>query len=178
MNSIIGTAPYYPGIAVLRGPVESIPSQTCVDDLISAQAKARPDAIAVVAGNGSFTYAELEARATRVAHLLQSVGVGPDVLVAVFVERSLELAVALLGVLKAGGAYIPLDESYPHERLEFMLSDAQPLVLLTQKSFLPKLPETRAKVVLLDGEIGPADSRPCEKESTPENLAYVLYTSG
>ena len=103
------------------------PRDTCVHELFEAQAAGTPEAIAVVYGDETVTYGELNARANRLAHHLRGLGVKPDARVAICVERSLEMVVGLLAVLKAGGAYVPLDPAYPRERLAFMLKDSAPL---------------------------------------------------
>ena len=107
------------------------PRDTCVHELFEAQAARTPEAIAVVQGDGRLSYAELNARANRLAHYLRGLGVKPDARVAICVERSLEMVVGLFAILKAGGAYVPLDPAYPAERLAFMLKDSAPVVLLT-----------------------------------------------
>ena len=101
--------------------------------MFEAQVAQTPDAVAVVCADAHLTYRELNRRANQVAHHLQTLGVGPEVLVGLCTERSLEMVVGLLGILKAGGAYVPLDPAYPQERLAFMLEDAQVSVLLTQE---------------------------------------------
>src|SRR5260221_611509 len=107
------------------------PSHMCVPQLIGRQAAATPDAIALVAGAQTLSYKELNQRANQLAHYLQTLGVGPNVLVGLCVERSLDLVVGLLGILKAGGAYVPLDPMYPTERLAFMLEDSHAPILVT-----------------------------------------------
>jgi amino acid adenylation domain-containing protein len=127
------------------------------------------------------TYGELNRRANQLAHHLRTLGVGPEVLVAICVERSLEMVIGLLGILKAGGAFVPLDPAYPKERLAFMLKDAQVPVLLTQERLVAGLPEQDTKVICLDSgwEIIARESGENPGSSTlPENLAYVIYTSG
>jgi len=130
------------------------------------------------------SYKELNAKANQLAHYLQTLGVGPEVLVGICVERSPEMIVGILGILKAGGAYVPLDPNYPKERLAFMLKDARVSVLLTQDKIVKRLPEHEAKVVCLDTDWGKiaADSQNLKKnpvnKATPGNLAYVIYTSG
>ncbi len=109
------------------------PRDKCVHDLFEEQAARTPDAVAASFEERQLTYEELDRRANQLAHRLIGLGVGPETLVGVCLERSLDLIVALLGVLKAGGAYLPLDPSYPEARLAFMLSDARAPVLLTQK---------------------------------------------
>ena len=132
-----------------------------------------PDAVAVVFGDRELSYAALDAHANRLAHHLQSLGVGPESMVGLCVERSPEMVVGLLGILKAGGAYLPLDPDYPRERLAFMLADAGAPVLVTQQALLERLPAaaiaTRT-IVRLDadwpaiarqpGTAPPLDTRP------------------
>jgi amino acid adenylation domain-containing protein len=157
------------------------PRNRCVHQLFEAQADKTPEATAVVFEKQQLTYSELNRRANRLAHHLVKLGVGPDVLVGICVERSLDMVVGLLAILKAGGAYVPLDPAYPLERLSFMLEDAELPVLLTQDRVRRNLPESSARIVCLD-----TDWNEIEKESTensackaqPENLAYVIYTSG
>jgi amino acid adenylation domain-containing protein len=156
------------------------PRDMCVPQLVAAQAAATPNATALVAGGHTLTYGELNQRANTVAHTLQALGVGPDVPVCICVERSLSMVVALLGTLKAGGAYIPLDPAWPPERLGFMLNDAQAPVLVTQQRVAARLPAPRAHVVLLDVEAALATQSAANPPSAARanNLAYVIYTSG
>ena len=150
-------------------------------DLVSAQAARAPQSVAVVFEGQSLTYAELEARANRLAHHLRHLGVGPESRVGVCAERSPELVVALLGVLKAGGAYVPLDPSYPAERLAYMLEDSGVPVLLTQERLLERLPAHSAQVLRLDADAALWEGRASEPPAVqvePESLAYVIYTSG
>jgi len=146
-----------------------------------AQADLTPAATAVVAGGLHLTYAELEARANQLARHLQALGVGPEVRVALCLERSEQLLVGILGVLKAGGAYVPLDPAYPAERLAFLLEDSRAPVVLTRTSLLPVLPAHEARVVLVDahaGEIAACAAARPEPSALPQNLAYFIYTSG
>ncbi|MGK3091280.1 amino acid adenylation domain-containing protein [Streptomyces sp. WAC01490] len=147
-------------------------------ELFAARTRARPDAPAVVSGTQMLTYAELEARADAVAWLLKDAGVGQDVPVVVRVDRSPNMAVALLGVLKAGGVYVPLDPKYPSERNKFVLEDTGAPVVLTTRELASVPADGRARTVLLD-EPGPdaarTDSPPAPR---PQDLAYVIYTSG
>ncbi|MGH6832626.1 MAG: non-ribosomal peptide synthetase, partial [Methyloceanibacter sp.] len=127
------------------------------------------------------TYRELNQRANKLAHTLQSLGVGPEVLVAICVERSAEMIVGLLAILKAGGAYVPLDPAYPKERLAFMLEDAGSPVILTQQSLAGDLPQHDASVVCLDrdwDEIARQADQAPQSGVGANNLAYVIYTSG
>ena len=155
-----------------------------VADLVEDQVERRPTALAVVAREGSLTYAELDACANRLAHHLQSLGVGPELVVGVCVERSLEMAVGFLGVLKAGGACLPLDPSYPPERLALMLADSATPVVLVGPHLLGRLPPHGARTVSLDADgadaaaVARLPSRPPVRQVAPDNLAYVIYTSG
>ena len=123
-----------------------------IHELFERQVERSPHATAVVFEKNSLTYSELNRRANDLAHHLRALGVGPDVLVALFFERSLDMVVGMLGVLKAGGAYIPLDPNHPRNRLEFMLADAKPLVMLTQTQLQSKLPPHRSRVIAIDAE--------------------------
>ena len=156
------------------------PKDLYIHQLFEAQVKRTPDEIAVVFATEQLTYRELNAQANQVAHYLKALGVGPDVLVGICLERSLWMVVGLLGILKAGGAYLPLDPAYPQERLAFMLEDAQVPLLLTQKRLLEGLP-SRAKLVCLDSDwqsIAQSSQENSVSEVTADHLAYVIYTSG
>ena len=157
------------------------PHDQCIHQLVETQVERTPDAIAALFEDERLSYRELNARANQVAHYLQSLGVGPEVLVGICVERSIEMLVGLLGILKAGGAYVPLDPGFPQQRLQFMLADAQISVLLTQERLLAALPELKAQVVSLDRDwsaIAQASPKNLDSDVTAENLAYVIYTSG
>ncbi|MFD0787212.1 AMP-binding protein, partial [Micromonospora azadirachtae] len=147
---------------------------------IEQRAARTPDAVALRFEGASVTYAELNAAANRVAHRLRAAGVGPETLVGVCAERSVELVAGLLGVLKAGGAYLPLDPEYPADRLAFMLTDAAAPLVLVQEHLRGVLPETGATVLVLDDERTWADQPTTDPApaSGPEHLAYVIYTSG
>ena len=152
-----------------------------VCQLFESQVKQTPGAVAVQFGETSLTYGELNQRANQLAHYLQERDVGPEKLTGIFIDRSLEMVVALLGTLKAGAAYLPLDISYPPERLSFMLNDAAVPVLLTQENLLPRVPECNAEIICLDRDRAEferqSDSDPITRV-TRENVAYVIYTSG
>ncbi len=157
------------------------PRDKCIHQLFEEQVEKTPDAVAVVFEDKQLTYSELNSRANQLAHYLQSMGVKPEVLVGICVERSLLMIVGLLGILKAGGAYVPLDPNYPSERLAYMLSDAGVPVLLTQQSLVASLPEHQAQVVCLDSgweAIANQGIQNPPSKVTAENLAYVIYTSG
>ena len=152
------------------------PRTALVDQLFEQQARQTPDRIAVEFDGCRLTYRELNHRADQLAGHLRALGVGPGQLVGVYVERSPDMVVALLAVLKAGGAYIPLDPIYPADRLAFMIEDAQPIVLLTQREFQTALPPHAAKVVCVDA-FEPATA-PATGERQATDPAYVIYTSG
>ncbi|MEH2107766.1 amino acid adenylation domain-containing protein [Nostoc sp.] len=154
------------------------PQSKCIHELFEDQVEKTPNAIAVVYENESLTYQELNLRANQLAHYLQTLGVGAEVLVGICIERSPLMVVGLLGILKAGGAYVPLDPAYPQERLAFMLEDAQVSVLLTQKSLVATLPPHKARVVCLDSDISSTRTENLLHTVTTDNLAYVIYTSG
>ena len=157
------------------------PHNKCLHQLFEIQAAKTPDNIAVVFEDRRLTYKELNAVANKVSHYLQKIGVGPNVLVGVYMERSLALAVAIWGVLKAGGAYIPLDPSYPNDRLVYMLEDAAVKIVLTQENLKPLSGLHENHVISLDDEQLPFGCESIENpvvEATSDHLAYVIYTSG
>ncbi len=164
----------------------NFPQDQALHQRIEAQVARTPEATALIfvdptAGEASLSYAELNAQANQLAHLLQSQGVGPGVLVGLYIERSPEMLVSVLAVLKAGGAYVPLDPTFPVERIAFMLADCQAVVLLTQAKLLEALPNHTAHVICVDANDDSITSQP-ETNLTPitqpEDLAYVIYTSG
>ncbi|NEO43856.1 MAG: AMP-binding protein, partial [Moorea sp. SIO4A3] len=157
------------------------PTDKCIHQLFEEQVKKRGNAIAVVFDQEQLTYQELNQRANQLAHHLQNLGVEPEVLVGICVERFLQMVVGLLGILKAGGAYVPLDPNYPGERLSYMLADSGVEVLLTQQSLLESLPSHTAQMVCLDSDWGAIEQYSGENLDvgvTSDNLAYVIYTSG
>ena len=153
-------------------------------ELVEAQVARSPQAVAVVHESGQeLTYAELDQQANRLAHRLRELQVGPNTLVGLCLERTPDMVVAMLAVAKAGGGYLPLDPTYPADRLAFMLSDAKAPVLLTQEKLRSLLPDHQAKVVSLDGEAEalaskPATAPPPSPQASLEDVAYVIYTSG
>ena len=158
------------------------PRQLCVHQLIEAQASRTPNATAVVFGSERLSYGELDRRANQVANHLIKLGATPDGLVGICLERSLEMVVGLLGILKAGAAYVPLDPAYPPDRIAFMLQDSEIPLLLTQSQLKENLPSAgNAQVVLLDShwpEISQQSQSSPALALNPENRAYVIYTSG
>jgi amino acid adenylation domain-containing protein len=157
------------------------PRGKTVHRLFEEQAQRTPEAVAVVFGEERLTYRQLNERANRLARHLGKLGVGPEVLVGLFVERSLDTVVGILAILKAGGAYVPLDPGYPRQRLEFMVKDSAAPVVVTQEDLSTVLPDGDFRRVRLDAdwaEIERESAENPESHSTPHNLAYVIYTSG
>ncbi len=169
------------------------PADKTIHQLFEEQVKRTPDNIAVVFEGEQLTYTKLNQQANQLAHHLQSLDVGPEMLVGLCVERSIEMVIGLLGILKAGGAYVPLDPSYPAERLAFMLADANVSILLTQSHLRDSLPEiscpkgVKAQVVCLDTQRARcSDWREIKRLPTvnlevpvkADNLAYLMFTSG
>ncbi|MGO4263842.1 AMP-binding protein, partial [Lysobacter sp. TAB13] len=146
-----------------------------------AQVALTPDAPAVSYEQQTLSYAELDRRANQVAHRLIALGVKPDDRVAICVERSLDMVVGLLGILKAGGGYVPLDPAYPADRLAYMLEDSAPVALLSQSALRASLPQAECPVLELDDAAVWAQARtdtPVVSNLHPHHLAYVIYTSG
>jgi len=159
---------------------QDYPQDTTLQQLFEQQVERTPQAVAVITENGQLTYDSLNRQANQLAHYLQSIGVGPDKLVGICVERSLEMMVGLLAILKAGGAYLPLDPEYPDHRLAFMIEDAKPVALLAGSEQIMNLPKVGHSLCLDTDQAlwnrfstdNPATS------SQPQNLVYVIYTSG
>ncbi|HEX7239065.1 MAG TPA: amino acid adenylation domain-containing protein, partial [Longimicrobiaceae bacterium] len=160
---------------------EEAPAAGLVHDRIAERAARAPDAPALAGDGGALTYAELERRANRLARLLRSLGVGPEARVGICLERGPEVAVAMLGVLRAGGAFVPLDPGMPAERLERLAEDAGLRALVTRDRLRGLFAPGGAEVVSLDGDRERIDAEPDtapEAAVSPESLAYVIYTSG
>ncbi|HEU4558161.1 MAG TPA: amino acid adenylation domain-containing protein, partial [Longimicrobium sp.] len=159
-----------------------VPAGLCVHHLFEAQAERTPAAVAVSFAEESLSYAELNQRANQLAHHLVALGVGPDVRVGLCLERSLEMAVALLAVVKAGGAYVPFDPSYPADRLRQLLEDSRPAVLLAHGAAGERFADAGVPVVDVEADAAEWTSRPATNPEiaglTPEHLCYVIYTSG
>jgi len=156
-----------------------LPGGTCVHDLFAAQVESTPEAVALSFLERELTYAELDARADRLARSLRALGVGPEVTVGIFLERSLEMVIGQLAILKAGGAYLPLDPHHPARRLADIVADSGVRVVLSERRLAKSLPATEATLLLLDagGSAPPGEGR-AGAAALPENLAYVLFTSG
>jgi amino acid adenylation domain-containing protein len=158
------------------------PQHLCIHQLFEAQVEKTPDAVAVVFENEYLTYKGLNQRANQLAHYLQKLEVKPEVLVGICLERSLDMIVGILGILKAGCAYLPLDPAYPQERLAFMVQDAKVSVLLTQTKLLQSLPVLPTQLIELDRDwqhiATLPSSNPVNTQLHPDHLAYIIYTSG
>jgi amino acid adenylation domain-containing protein/FkbH-like protein len=157
------------------------PRNQCVHQLFEAKACLEPKKAAVSFGKTSLSYHDLNTRANQLAHLLRRCHVGPEVPVAICINRSAEMVIGLLAILKAGGAYVPLDSSYPAERLEFMLADTGANILLTEQPLLSRLPEHVEKVICLDTDwelIAREPQDNLQNNATADTLAYITYTSG
>src|ERR1043165_4759999 len=155
--------------------------EACFHQLFERQAELTPTSTAAVFNDHSVSYTELNARSNQLARRLKKAGVGPETLVGVCIDRSIEMIVGVLGILKAGAAYVPLDPGYPHARLDFILKDTGVPVVVTQRKQLTKLPESSAQTVLLDDDWPAISEEPSDNLDTlvsPDNLAYVIYTSG
>ncbi|MGC2691766.1 MAG: amino acid adenylation domain-containing protein [Desulfobaccales bacterium] len=157
------------------------PKDRCIHELFAEQAVQRPQAPALSFGGPILTYGQLDARANRWAHHLRRLGVGPDVPVGICMEPAVEMLVGVLGILKAGGCYVPLDTDYPSERITFMLADTQAKVLLTQPHLMGAMPEGDALTICVDPKdaevLGEGTETPANV-ARPDNLACIFYTSG
>ncbi len=157
------------------------PREMLAHQLFEAQVERTPDATAVIFEDAALTYRELNARANQLAYRLRESGVAADDRVGIFLERSLEMVVAVLGVLKSGAAYVPMDPIYPPQRIQMMIEDSQMRVLVSQQSLLDALPEHHAELVLVDADRARLAAQPKDNPApaaTSENLAYVIFTSG
>jgi amino acid adenylation domain-containing protein/thioester reductase-like protein len=161
------------------------PKDRCIHELFEEQVQRTPDAVAVVFGEERLTYGELNQRANQLAYYLRAQGVEPETLVGICVERSTEMIVGLLGIMKAGAAYVPMDPAYPKDRIAYTLEDSKVSVLLTQERLAGGLSEQQAKVVCLDADWGVIEQHARligDEHSTSgvkaDHLAYVIYTSG
>jgi myxalamid-type nonribosomal peptide synthetase MxaA len=158
------------------------PAEKCIHELIEAQVAKTPKATAVVYEGQRLSYGDLNTSANQLAHHLRALGVGPESRVGICMERSLDIVVALLATMKAGGCYIPLDPGYPEDRLRYMVADTRPAVVLTHNRLREKLPaNTGTRVLYLDSDSQQIGGEPMTnpgRNVAPDNLAYVIYTSG
>ena len=160
--------------------VTDYPTNKTLSDLFEEQVSRTPDAVALDFDGHQLTYAQLNGRANQLAHYLKSKGVGPEVLVGLFMDRSIEMVVGIYGVIKAGGAYVPIDPEYPGERIDYIIGDTDVPVILTQEHLAGQLTADRERVCL-DSDWHTVSQSPEEnpaRTTTTENLAYVIYTSG
>ena len=184
-DSQIATLPLFTEVekqqlsAASQGPVTEFPQDKCIHQLFEAQVEQTPDDVALVFHEEELSYRELDQRATQLARYLRQQGVGPDVVVGVCIERSLEMMVGVLGVLKAGGAYLGLDPAYPQERLQLMLDDARVNVLVTQERFANRFDSIEKIYIDKDWpEIVAERKAPLPADMSTDQLAFVVFTSG
>lgn len=154
-----------------------------VEDRLQATLLNLPDSetIALISSNQQLTYRELNQQANQLAHYLQALGVKPETLVGIYMNRSVDLIVGILGILKAGAAYVPLDPGYPKERLSFILEDTRAQIVITHSSLISELPTNLTHVICVDTSwevLAQQNTENPENLPLPENLAYVMYTSG
>jgi amino acid adenylation domain-containing protein len=163
-----------------QGKQIEFPGNVCIHELFERQVELTPNAPALVFDKQTLTYSELNSRANQLAQHLRKLGVGPEELVAICMERTPLMIIGLLGILKAGGAFVPLDPVYPPERLRFMLEDAAATLIITQRNLQSTIPARKEKIICLDDleSIGHESREPPNAGAFAENLAYVIYTSG
>jgi amino acid adenylation domain-containing protein len=170
-----------PNFALGKGDSQDYPRNACITELIARQADKTPNASALVMGTQVLSYGELNRRANQLAHYLQESGAGPNVPVGLYLERSLEMVIGLLGILKAGAAYVPMDASYPVERVSFMLHDAGVPILVTQEHLAEHVSFENIQILCIDTD---TELLKMQRESDPatsvttDDLAYIVYTSG
>jgi amino acid adenylation domain-containing protein/non-ribosomal peptide synthase protein (TIGR01720 family) len=177
---LLGGAEWAQLLTEWNDTAKACPQEPLVHELFAAYTLQQPAAVAVASRQRQMTYGELEAKSNRLAHHLRALGVGPEVLVAICTDRTLERVVGIVATLKAGGAYVSLDPTYPHERLAFLLEDARAPVLLTEERFVEGLPASGARILCLDGceLLSGREDAPPQSGVRPDHLAYVVYTSG
>mgnify|MGYP003967756471 FL=1 len=159
----------------------SYPHDTCIHQLFEAQVEQSPDADAIVFLDNHLSYRELNTRANQLAHHLIAIGVGPDVPVKLCVEPSLEMIMGIMGILKAGGLYVPLDPAYPEERRTFLLNDLPAPVLLTQQRFVEEFSDHDGRVIYLDSDWEEIAQNALDNPVSgvkSDNMIYIIYTSG
>ena len=180
--SILTAAEQYRFLVELNDTARDYSQDQLIQQLFEAAVEKQPEAVAISYEGGSLTYSQVNAHANRLAHYLRAVGAGTETLVGILLERSPQTLMALLGVLKAGAAFVPLDPSYPRERLAFMVQDAQFKVLVTRQKLVSLLPDNDAILVCLDTDrdliARQPDANPSHDTIAPQSLAYAMYTSG
>ncbi|HSA60672.1 MAG TPA: amino acid adenylation domain-containing protein, partial [Nitrospiraceae bacterium] len=160
---------------------QAYPRSACFHELFEAQVKRSPDALALSMGRNRLNYNELNARANQLARFLRNLGVGPGVTVGISLDRSPEMVIALIGVMKAGGTYVPLDPEYPPERIHFMMEDAAAAIVLTASAYADRFAMQGSRIVCLDSEqasLGREPDHDLVPAATSQDLVYILYTSG
>jgi amino acid adenylation domain-containing protein len=181
---VLPTEERYPVTIGFNTTERAYPADLLVHELFEAQVREHPGTVAVTHEDEQLTYAELNGCANRLARHLRNQGVGPDDVVGICLERSVEMVIGVLAILKAGGAYLPLDPNYPSERLEHMLQDAAPRVVLTQRQLIGLLPESAAEKICLSETLQQISSHsdenllPASVGLSPQHLVYLIYTSG
>ncbi len=178
---MLGEAERHQLLAGLNATAAPWPADACVHELVAGYAARAPQAVALVADGAVLSYADVEERANRLAHLLADRGVAPDVPVGACLERGVDLVVSMLAVLKAGGAYVPLDPELPADRLAFIVADTGMPILLTREELAARLPGGGPALVFLDREraaIAAKPGTPPQVTAEPATLAYMVYTSG
>ena len=164
-----------------HAPTSNFPVENCLHETFEAQAERTPNAIAITCDDSRLNYDQLNRKANRLANRLREYGVGPNVLVGLYMERSNDLVIGILAILKAGGAYLPIDLSYPSERVDFMLADSKAVLLLTHSELHSELPKSDIRFVDIDKELtgsSPATEANLGPLVSTSDLAYVIYTSG
>jgi amino acid adenylation domain-containing protein/non-ribosomal peptide synthase protein (TIGR01720 family) len=174
---------YNPAAQISAGSTLPLDGGATLHHLFEQQVSRRPESVALTCDGVSITYAEVNARANRIARRLIEYGVKPETLVGLCLDRTNEMVIAILAILKSGGAYLPIDLAYPPDRLAFMLEDAQAPVLLTQRELTSKLPATKATVLCIEDVLETSSADRSDEANLPptagaDNLAYVIYTSG
>ncbi|MEO8426003.1 MAG: amino acid adenylation domain-containing protein [Verrucomicrobiota bacterium] len=155
------------------------PKHTTIHQLFEAQVERNPNATAIVFGKDELTYEKLNHRSNQLANYLRGLSVGPEVLVGVAMKRSLDMVVALMGILKSGGAYVPVDPAYPKDRVQYILEDANAAVLLTQRNLTEGLTKHRAQTICVDHlDVSNERTENLNRDIRSDNVAYVIYTSG
>ena len=168
-------------LETINSTTREYPNETLLHQLVDEQAVENPDKVAVQFGDESITYTELIDRANQLAHYLVDKGAGSERLVGIYMNRGIDMVVGLLGILKSGSAYLPMDPMFPHDRLEYMLKDAAAPILLTQERLEDSFPDYQGEVICLDsqwGEISASSTESPMITAKPQNLAYTIYTSG
>lgn len=154
-----------------------LPGRT-LPEIFEARSQEAQDRVAVFSGNEQITYGDLNRRADSLAGQLAAMGAGPETLIGLCVERKIDLVVGVLGILKAGAAYVPIDPAYPAKRIEFLCADSGAGIIVAESATADRLQGCKAKIVCVDRDLNSASSLPVSQKAREENLAYVIYTSG